>query len=338
MTMVDGPPPGLAPGIDAFVRRMYTRTGVERIPAHLEERYGVRVTGTSELDLGVFRVHLADGRSWVARLFPSSRPIERVTGDAEILGRLAALDFSSERCATPDPVSRLDGQGLIVTEFVAGAPGDRRREAIRRLGGYIRLGALLGRLHTMPAEGAFARPGGCWHHLGDGRPDDEIDAAQTILADAAGLVPAGQRGLYDEVAGELAGLDRCHGLPEGLTHPDPVMVNAVATPDRLVLVDWTGAGWGPRIWSLAFLLYAAAAGEPRRVDSVAAGYTRHVRPEPEELDRLAGVIRARPVIFAVWAFCVGRRGLPETAREVAEARRIADAIAERAAGAFRGAA
>lgn len=293
------------------------------------------MTGVSELDLGVLRADLADGRSWVARIFSEARPLDRVRGDAEILAQLARADFPAERCATEDAVSDLEGQGLIVTEFVAGVPRDRRRETIRQLGGYVRLGALLGRLHAMPAGGALARPGGGWHHLGDGGPADEVDAARQLLAGAEPLVPSGQRDHYDALAVELASLERCVGLPEAPTHPDPAMVNGVATHDRLVLVDWTGAGTGARIWSLGHLLYAAAAGEPRRVSSVAAGYTRYVRPEPEELSRLAGVVRARPVIFAAWAFSVGRLGLREAAGQAAEARQTADGIAALAVDALR---
>jgi Ser/Thr protein kinase RdoA (MazF antagonist) len=54
----------------------------------------------------------------------------------------------------------------------------------------------------------------------------------------------------------------------------------------MVLVDWAGTGRGPRLWSLAFLLYAEAAKEPRRAGAVLLGYREHVTLETEELDRL----------------------------------------------------
>jgi thiamine kinase-like enzyme len=44
-------------------------------------------------------------------------------------------------------------------------------------------------------------------------------------------------------------------LPQALVHPDPCGANAIVTSaGRPVLVDWTGAGPGPRVLSLAGLL------------------------------------------------------------------------------------
>ena len=108
---------------------------VERIRSHLESRYGMEIDTISELDLGVFRVDRREGPRWVARIFPSARPIDAVTGDAEILSLLAERDFPVERCATPEPVSELDGQGVLVTEHVEAVPRAERKAAIRAAGG-----------------------------------------------------------------------------------------------------------------------------------------------------------------------------------------------------------
>ena len=75
-----------------------------------------------------------------------------------------------------------------------------------------------------------------------------------------------------------------------------------------------------------------------RTASVVRGYTRYVRPEPQELARLAAVMRVRPSIFEVWAFCTGRKSATDAARGVAEVRRLAGEIAARAQDAFRDAA
>jgi Ser/Thr protein kinase RdoA (MazF antagonist) len=92
----------------------------------------------------------------------------------------------------------------------------------------------------------------------------------------------------------------------GLIHPDFVLANVVATPGGMVLVDWAGAGRGPRLWSLAFLLYVEAAKDPRRAGAVLLGYREHVTLEPEELDRLAAVAQARPLILGAWSVCMGQ--------------------------------
>ncbi|HEX3647123.1 MAG TPA: phosphotransferase [Pseudonocardiaceae bacterium] len=81
-------------------------------------------------------------------------------------------------------------------------------------------------------------------------------------------------------------------LPHAFVHPDFVPANAIATPDGgLVIVDWTGAGRGPRIWPLAFLLWAAARVHPRLVGLAFSYYRKHVELEPAELARLGDVRR-----------------------------------------------
>jgi Phosphotransferase enzyme family len=298
-----------------------------RLRSHLRAAYGIRVSSMTELDDGVWLVARSDGPDWVARWFPASRPVEAVAGDAEILGFLAEHDFPAEQCADSSPVTVLDGRGVLVTEYEPPVPRGQRRAAIRAAGGLARLGAVLGRLQTIPAgPGALARPGGAWHHLADGRPSAEVAAAQQLLADAAprfapdsagrpsafAAVPpdfadlAAERAAYQALCERVAALDSGDGLPEALLHPDFVLANVVATPDGMILVDWSGAGRGPRAWSLAFFLYAEGIKDPRRVDVVLAGYRRHVTLTPEELDRLPALIQTRPLILAAWSVCVGR--------------------------------
>ena len=309
---------------------------VTRLREHLESQYRIEVAGLSELDLRVFRVDRRDGPSWVARCFPSVRPMERAEGDGEILRFLAEADFPAERCAAPVPTSIVDGRPVLVTEHIAAVPRNERRATIRNFGGLRHLGALLGRLHAMPeGTGAVCRQGGAWHHLADGGPGEEIAAAQGMLHDAADLVPTGQRHLYDSISAELHALDDCTGLPQALIHPDFVLANVVASPDRgLVVVDWTGAGRGPRLWSLAFFLFSEGAKNLHRVARIVAGYRPYIRLEPEELSRLATVMRARPAILASWVFCTGRSSLAVAAQEMAARCEIADAVAAQARAAF----
>jgi hypothetical protein len=153
---------------------------------------------------------------------------------------------------------------------------------------------------------ADGRPGGAWHHLADGLPSAEIAAAGRVLAEAAPLIPDAERAAFDALRAEVAALDAAEGLPEGLIHPDFVLANVVATTGGMVLVDWAGAGRGPRLWPLAFLLYAEAAKEPRRAGAVLLGYREHVTLEAEELDRLGAAARARPLILRAWSVCRGQ--------------------------------
>jgi Ser/Thr protein kinase RdoA (MazF antagonist) len=320
-------------------RARLVRAAVERLAPHLEATYAINVSGVRPLDVGVFRVERADGPAWVARLFPAARPLEQAYGDAQVLRLLAETGYPAERCAALQPVSVLDGQAVLVTEHVAAVPHAKRAETIRAAGGYARLGALLGRLHGLPKEDRIARPGGCWHHLGDGTPRDELIRARELLADASSRVSASDQSRYRALQEELDRVEDAEGLPEALVHPDFVLANVIATPDqRLMLVGWTGAGWGPRIWSLAFLLYAAAARDLRqaardlrRVGRVLAGYQHHVSLEPAEVTRLADIAAARPIVLEVWAFCLGRKGLAEAVEAAGRARALADAVASAAA-------
>jgi hypothetical protein len=90
------------------------RNGVSTLPDHLRDRHDIRISGVSELDVGVFRIDRTDGPPWVARLFPAARPIVEVDGDAAMLRALARGGFPAERCATPEPVSVHDGQAVLM--------------------------------------------------------------------------------------------------------------------------------------------------------------------------------------------------------------------------------
>jgi Ser/Thr protein kinase RdoA (MazF antagonist) len=319
---------------DTPARRIAARRGVPELAAHLGEAYGTEVTEIAQLDLGVYRVDRADGPSWVARLFPDVRPRALVDGDAEVLRWLAEVDYPAERLAAPEPVSVLDGQPLLVTDYVPPVPLYERRTAVAAAGGLRVLGWLLGRLHTL--EGAPTRPGGAWHHLADGEPRAEVDALRDLVTEAASTVPARGRRHYDVVWEAVEELDAGDGLPTAFTHPDFVIANVVVPGNgTMVLVDWSGAGRGPRMWSLGFLLWAVGfGGDLARVDRTVDGYRRHLTPEPEELARLETLIAARPIVFEAWGFATGRKPLSEAAGGLTAIRERAAAIAARARAAF----
>jgi Ser/Thr protein kinase RdoA (MazF antagonist) len=295
---------------------------------HLEERYGSGVTEMGQLDRGVFRVDRRDGSRWVARVFDAGRPLASVDEDAAILRGLERSGFPAERCAHAEPVSEFLGQGVLVTGFLEGhgplRPG--RAAAI--------LGALLGRLHTHPGTGL--RRGGAWHHLAfAGGPRDEIAAASELLEDHLPHVGVRQLGLFDRLRDEVARTDDCDDLPHAFVHPDFVLANAISTADdKLAIVDWTGAGRGPRLWSLGFLLWAAGARSLRLVDLVVSRYRRSIDLEPAELDRLDGAIRGRPVMLETWSLCAGRRELATAVEQVERAGALAREIAVAARRAF----
>jgi methyltransferase (TIGR00027 family) len=106
--------------VGRFIEEMLRRAGTDTLGGHLETTYGVPITGTRELDLGVHAVERSDGSRWMARVFPAARTTAAVRADAAALGWLAAAGFPAERCADPEPVSIHEGQPVLVTEFLPG--------------------------------------------------------------------------------------------------------------------------------------------------------------------------------------------------------------------------
>ncbi|HEX3802274.1 MAG TPA: phosphotransferase [Solirubrobacteraceae bacterium] len=308
----------------------------EELVAHIAERYDFRAQTLFTFDQDVVLLRRDDGPNWVARIFPPQRPRARVLDDAEILDWLAEHGYPAERCATADPVSELNGQTVLVTKAVSGVPRAGRRAAIKDAGGIRGLGELLGRLHTLPqATGAAARPGGAWHHMVDGSPTDELAAARNWLEAAESDAPARDLSHFGMLADALDAADACDGLPEALIHPDFVLANVVATPEpSMVLVDWAAAGRGPRLWSLAFLLWAEGYKDLRRVDLAIAGYRRHITLEPDELDRLEAAVGARPLVFDIWRLHNRSLSAADAARNAVQTRELARAIAARARAAI----
>jgi aminoglycoside phosphotransferase (APT) family kinase protein len=322
---------GLGPARDvtlAAASAMLEPTQPDGLATHLGEVYGVEVTAIAPLDAGVFRVDMAGGERWVARVFPAARPLEIAQQDANLLAALERGGFPAERCARPDSVSVLAGQAVLVTGFIEdhGPLRPGRSAAL--------LGALLGGLHARPA--ATARPGGAWHHLSfTGGPREEVAAAAELLDEHLSRVSVRQLALFDRLRDEVAATDDCHDLPHSFVHPDFVSANAIVTADeKLAIVDWAGAGRGPRLWSLGFLLFAAGAANLRLVELVVSRYRRSIELEPRELERLEGAIRGRPVMLEAWSVCAGRRELDDALYRITQAGELAGTIAARAREAF----
>jgi Ser/Thr protein kinase RdoA (MazF antagonist) len=311
---------------------------IEDLQAHLVDRYGFHAKTVFSFEDDVVLVRDAADRRWIARVFPSNRPFAAVDGDAQILAWLAKQGYPAERRVGEDCVSVLGDETVLVTEAVSAVPRAARRATIKDAGGIRGLGELLARLHTLELDAeAVMRPGGAWHHMADGRPSAELAVAADWLDRAQAQAQAGVRELshFGALDDALEAVDDCSGLPEALIHPDFVLANVVATPGpAMVLVDWAGAGLGPRLWPLAFLLWAEGAKDLRRVDLAVAGYRRHIQLDHEELSRIGAVIGTRALVFEIWRLHHASRAVADAAAAVAESARLAAAIADRARAAF----
>jgi Ser/Thr protein kinase RdoA (MazF antagonist) len=300
---------------------------VERLAEHLEGTYGFAVRQHVSLDQDVVRFDRDEGPSWVARVFPTNRAYADVLGDAAILQALAPSRFPAERCSHEEPVSLLDGHGVLVTDFVEGARPER--------GGRIFavLGTLLGALHARSGEGL--REGGGWHHLTpQGGPRQEIDGAIQLLEQRAPRLGGVDAAMVDRLIEELDGTVDCAALPLSFVHPDFVPANAISTPSgETMIIDWAGSGRGPRLWSLAFLLYATR-GHRKLIELVVSRYRKQIQLESEELDTIADAIRARALLLDCWAVGHDRKKPADAVRDLPGARAYGIAVSKATQAAF----
>ena len=274
--------------------------------ALVEKRFGVDVTGAfpfyDEPGKAVYRLDVADGGPLVVRLFPPDRPIERVEGDAEILGFLGEKGLPVEEVVADlggATTASLDGRGVLVTRLIPGGPPAITADTLEQMG------AALGRMHALPVpapgSGHLARRAGSL-------PREDLALGREWLAAAEAALPPGRRAEHDALRLALEATHDGEDLPFGLTHPDCHPGNTVQTPEgRVVFFDWDGVGQGPRIAALGVLLYSCAIRAPfgapttpdiGRVDHIVAGYAHHASLSAAEQAHLADAIRFRPLVVA----------------------------------------
>jgi Ser/Thr protein kinase RdoA (MazF antagonist) len=137
-------------------------------------------------------------------------------------------------------------------------------------------------------------------------PRAELAAARSWLAEVRDALSPTYRARHDRLVAACLALDLLEDLPTVLVHNDCHPGNCIQTPvGRAVLIDWEGAGRGPAVVDIGFLLVSCeieAFGpnrlrpDPNRMAAVIDGYCRHHRPTPRELERLPDAIRFRAVV------------------------------------------
>lgn len=198
------------------------------------------------------------------------------------------------------------------------------------------LGSLVGRLHSLPAgPEPCTRRAGSWHHLpvdGGGR-DSDVAILRALLQDPESRLGRDEQPLMQELRTHVERVDDLEDLPRALIHPDPCGANLIALDgDDGVLVDWAGAGEGPRL--LAFANLIGSASSLSAVDAAVAGYRALGTLEEEELDRLEGALVAFPLILDCWPFLFQGAPLPMLMNRFSVHQQRARAIADRVRTAF----
>jgi Ser/Thr protein kinase RdoA (MazF antagonist) len=162
-----------------------------------------------------------------------------------------------------------------------------------------RLGAMLGQLHSLDVAGAMAvtppvqgsrfQPGGAISDL--------LERLRAI----AGQVPAELQTLYDVCVDICHRVDRWRHGPTAILHTDCWLNNAIQTPQgELVMVDWDGAGLGPAVLDIGYLLVACHCYLPEwprlapnadYIGAVVEGYCQRRKLTPAEVELLPDAVR-----------------------------------------------
>jgi Ser/Thr protein kinase RdoA (MazF antagonist) len=332
----------------------------------LGDRYGLppavevtlhRVTENEQTDIFVVRPARArTGRGpveptagppplpWVVRVHPTWRRAARTRSDVAALRLLEQRGYPAARV-----VAALDGAAVstigaaggertvVVTTYVEGEPTGLRVEGLRALG------ETLGRLHSLPLdtddrlwpEGLL--PAGML-------PRNELAAARAWLEGVRERVPAARQDRFEELEAACRRVDRLSAvaLPPVLLHNDCHPWNCVRTAERpVVLIDWDGAGVGPAVIDVGFVLLSADTGgivgpvippAPQRMAALIDGYRDHHTLSEAELAHLPEAIGFRTLVAACGDFTRAvTDGRAEDERPWSWQRyRMADQIAERA--------
>ena len=280
------------------MRAVYGPRGAEDIATHLSASYGVEVSGTEPLDNGVFRVERADQEDWVARVFLPERGESRVRHDADLLRTLENEGLPAERLAAEEPVTLMGDRPVLVTRFIPGKnPGKSKRDLVA-------VADTLGRLLTLAPPSTD--PGGSLHHVPgyEGLPSEDLRLAADLLDDLDPADVGKGREVFAALREVVEGADDLSDLPRGLIHPDPAAVNQILSADKTVqLIDWSGAGVGPRLYSIAQVLdqSATAKGHDRtKLAAAVAAFSAHVTLTEDEVTRLGAASRIRILWLAAW--------------------------------------
>lgn len=288
--------------LEGLEARMFHKPVAESLVAHLRKRYGIDAVGATQVSVhrsDVFRVDRADGEPWIARAFPSARPVAGAEGDAAIMRFLARHDYPAERLAVDDAVSDFEGSSVLVTELIRG-------EHIPPFSDNMTVMAdLLGRLHSLALDDSVKRPGGAQgiDPNREGSPRQDLLAALALLDAVDVKVPTRTRDEFEDLRAKVRSADDGGGLPEALLHgnlphaPDHVL----RTEHGAVAFNWTASGRGPRLADFSWLM-CISWGDPKLIEPAVDAYCRHVELTDEELDRLEDVMYVRPLYLDAFGY------------------------------------
>ncbi len=264
-------------------------------------------------DKRIYRVERADGASLLLRAFPLQNRANDVLPEVVVLDFLERHSYPAPRIVPTKggaPTMRCAEWTVLVTEYIEGSVATSEPEDL------FHLGALLGRLHSLPVDDVpMPLPDA------DMLPRKELEWVRGELDAVYSLLPAGRKERAAELRREIDSLDRLEKLSRRLIHNDAHPSNALMTRGGdSVYVDWDGAGLGAPIIDVGFLLMNAALGSvydpPKktsfvRAEAVIRGYSRYRSLHQDELGRLRDAMKFRLLVFGVASFVDVAKGASE---------------------------
>jgi Ser/Thr protein kinase RdoA (MazF antagonist) len=211
---------------------------------------------------------------------------------ARLLAWLAERSFPAPRvvpACSGAPVVTSAGYCALLLTYLAGQPLPINALHLRRLA------SALGQLHALAEASVDSLPASWWFPLAVAtRP--LLDA----LTAAHAVTPLRWQSLRAAFSAILAAAQERSDLPHAAIHGDGYPANALQLEDqRVALIDWDCAGWGPAVLDLGTALldsHPGGAGErilvdPAIVEAMVEGYTQFRAPTHAERDYLLDALR-----------------------------------------------
>jgi Ser/Thr protein kinase RdoA (MazF antagonist) len=307
-------------------------TDLSEFYATLQSAYGIREASLERLanswDGNVYLVSRPESADLILRVVDT----ESAAHDAEVLTFLEARHYPAPRLvrSAGAPAVTLNNRSILVTTFIEGSAADFWPATLHQLS------ALLGQLHALDTATAPPFPAASM------LPSADMATALTWLAPLESRVSPRLRNTFNCLLEAIHAIAPTEHLPRTLIHNDAHPGNAIVTPGGdATFIDWHGAGLGPPIVDLGFLLISSEIAPSLatpippgqgRLEAIVDGYAAHRMPTDDELEWLPDSMQFRALLYGAGhvaqALEQGRDELTETwwwERYLA-----ADALAERA--------
>jgi Ser/Thr protein kinase RdoA (MazF antagonist) len=257
----------------------------------------------------VYRVARGNGCDWVLRVLDP----EGAARDIATLGFLEDHRYPAPRLirtASGGAMTTLGKRVLLVTGFVEGSHADLSPATLRLLG------ERLGELHALDWKSCRDPP------RAEMLPEADMETALSWLRPLEPLRSSRLAVTYNRLLEAIDGIAPTGHLPLALIHNDAHPGNALIAADGSALfIDWHGAGVGPPVVDLGFLLISSEIGafnlpippNPGRIEAIVDGYASRRLPAPQELDWLADAMRFRGLLYGAGHLrAVVAQGLEDT--------------------------